>query len=202
MSNTEISVAWSRPPQHGDDLLLMLHGFEGTDRDLEARFPDLPESVVMASLSVPAEQDPGHAWFLDDYGVSDAVDAVLDWLGTQGGFATIGVLGLSQGGAMALELLRKAPERFTYGVQLSGILLGLDAAPKLAELRPPVFSAHGELDEIVPKPEVVATNEWLATHTDLTVKDYIGMGHWISAAEATDVSAFIAAVLDGRRRAH
>jgi phospholipase/carboxylesterase len=151
MNNTEISVAWSRPPGHGDDLPLMLHGFEGTDRDLEARFPDLPESVVMASLSAPAVQDPGHTWFLDDYGVSDAVDAVLDWLETQSGFATVGVLGLSQGGAMALELLRKAPERFTYGVQLSGILLGLDAAPKLAELRPPVFSAHGELDEIVPK---------------------------------------------------
>jgi phospholipase/carboxylesterase len=198
VSDTGISVAWSRPPKRGDDLLLMLHGFEGTDRDLEARFPDLPSSVVMASLSAPVQQDPGHAWFLDDYGVSDATNGVLEWLDTQSGFATVGVLGLSQGGAMALELLRKAPERFTYGVQLSGILLGLDAAPKLAELHPPVFSAHGELDEIVPKPDVAATNEWLARHTDLTVKDYIGMGHWISAAEATDVSAFIAAVLDGR----
>jgi phospholipase/carboxylesterase len=199
MSDTELSVAWSRPAGPGDDLLILLHGFEGSERDLEDRFPDLPGSIVTASLRAPVEQDAGHAWFLDDFGVKDAVDDVLRWLDTQTGFATVGVLGLSQGGAMALELLRKAPERFTYAVQLSGILLGLDAAPKLAELHPPVFSAHGELDEIVPKPDVVATNDWLAKHTDLTVTDYVGMGHWISAAEATDVCAFIAGVLNGRR---
>jgi phospholipase/carboxylesterase len=195
MSNSDLSVSWSRPPQPGDDLLILLHGFEGTEHDLEDRFPELPKSVVTASLRAPVEQDPGHAWFLDDYGVRDAVDGVLAWLDTQSGFATVGVLGLSQGGAMALELLRLAPERFTYAVQLSGILLGLDAAPKLAELRPPVFSGHGELDEIVPKPDVAATNEWLAAHTTLTIGDYVGMGHWISAAEASDVSAFIASVV-------
>jgi phospholipase/carboxylesterase len=194
-SDDKVTVAWSRPPRAGDDLLILLHGFEGTERDLEDRFPDLPKSVVTASLRAPVEQHDGHAWFLDDYGVRDAVDDVLRWLDTQTGFATVGVLGLSQGGAMALELLRQAPDRFAYGVQLSGILLGLDAAPRLAELHPPVFSAHGELDEIVPKSNVAATNEWLANHTDLTVMDYVGMGHWISVAEATDVCDFIARVL-------
>ena len=197
---SDLSVAWSRPPKPGDDLLILLHGFEGTEHDLADRFPDLPKSVVTASLRAPVEQNAGHAWFLDDYGVKDAVDAILAWLDTQTGFATVGVLGLSQGGAMALELLRKAPDRFAYAVQLSGILLGLDAAPRLAELRPPVFSGHGELDEIVPPPDVAATNEWLANHTDLTVVDYIGMGHWVSAAEAGDVSTFVARVLsDGGR---
>ena len=195
MSDFDLSVAWSRRPKAGDDLLLLLHGFEGTERDLEDRFPDLPKSVVTASLRAPIDQNDGHAWFLDDYGVKDAVDDILRWLDTQSGFATVGVLGLSQGGAMALELLRQAPERFAYAVQLSGILLGLDAAPHLATLRPPVFSGHGELDEIVPKSDVAATNEWLATHTDLTVVDYVGMGHWISVAEAADVCKFIAGVL-------
>ena len=199
MTDAELSVEWSRPSQHGDDLLLLLHGFEGTEHDLEERFPDLPASVVTASLRAPIEQNAGHAWFLDDYGVKDAVDDILDWLDGQHGFATVGVLGLSQGGAMALELLRQAPERFAYAVQLSGILLGLDAAPRLAELRPPVFSGHGELDEIVPPPAVAATNEWLAAHTDLTLGDYVGMGHWISVAEASDVCAFVSSVLtDGR----
>jgi phospholipase/carboxylesterase len=200
LSDDNLSVAWSRPPKAGDDLLILLHGFEGTERDLEDRFPGLPQSVVTASLRAPVEQQDGHAWFLDDYGVRDATDSILRWLETQTGFATVGVLGLSQGGAMALELLRQAPEHFAYGVQLSGILLGLDAAPRLAELHPPVFSGHGELDEIVPKSDVAATNEWLATHTDLTVVDYVGMGHWISVAEAADVCDFIARVLaDGGR---
>jgi phospholipase/carboxylesterase len=200
MSSADLSIAWSRRPQPGDDLLLLLHGFEGTEHDLEDRFTDLPTSVVTASLRAPVEQDAGHAWFLDDYGVKDAVDDVLEWLDNQSGFATVGVLGLSQGGAMALELLRQAPERFTYAVQLSGILLGLDAAPKLAERRPPVFSGHGELDEIVPKSDVDATNEWLAEHATLTIGDYVGMGHWISAEEASDVCAFIRVVLTDRRR--
>ena len=200
MSDVDLSVAWSRPPKPGDDLLILLHGFEGTERDLEDRFPDLPESVVTASLRAPVEQGAGHAWFLDDYGVKDAVDDILRWLDTQVAFATVGVLGLSQGGAMALELLRQAPDRFAYAVQLSGILLGLDAAPRLAELRPPVFSGHGELDEIVPRPDVGATNEWLASHTELTAMDYLGMGHWISVEEANDVCAFITRVLaDGVR---
>jgi phospholipase/carboxylesterase len=200
MSNSELHVGWSRPAEPGDDLLILLHGLEGTERDLEGRFPELPESIVTASLRAPVEQPTGHAWFLDGSGVKDAVDGVLNWLDTQDGFATVGVLGLSQGGAMALELLRQAPERFTYCVQLSGILLSLDAAPKLAELRPPVFSGHGDLDEIIPKSDVAATNEWLREHTDLTAVEYVGMGHWISAAEATDVCAFIATVLasDGR----
>jgi phospholipase/carboxylesterase len=200
MSDLDLSVAWSRSPKPGDNLLILLHGFEGTERDLEGRFPELPDSVVTASLRAPVEQGAGHAWFLDDYGVKDAVDDILSWLDTQTGFATVGVLGLSQGGAMALELLRQAPDRFAYAVQLSGILLGLDAAPSLAELRPPVFSGHGELDEIVPRPDVAATNEWLSDHTELTVMDYVGMGHWISAAEANDVCAFITRVLsDGVR---
>lgn len=201
MSDVELSVSWSRPPKPGDDLLMLLHGFEGTEHDLDGRFSELPKSVVTASLRAPGEQGAGHAWFLDDYGVKDAVDGILAWLDTQTGFATVGVLGLSQGGAMALELLRKAPDRFAYAVQLSGVLLGLDAAPRLAELHPPVFSGHGELDEIVPKPDVVATNEWLASHTDLTVGDYVGMGHWISVAEASDVSAFVTRVLADARRA-
>jgi phospholipase/carboxylesterase len=201
MSDVELSVSWSRPAKSGDDLLILLHGFEETEHDLEGRFPDLPKSVVTASLRAPVEQDAGHAWFLDDYGVKDAVEDVLNWLDTQTGFATVGVLGLSQGGAMALELLRTEPDRFRYAVQLSGILLGLDAAPRLAELRPPVFSGHGELDEIVPPPAVAATNEWLATHTDLTLVDYVGMGHWISVAEASDVSAFITRVLADARPA-
>lgn len=195
MPDLELVVTWSRDPRPGDDLLLLLHGFEGTERDFDGRFGDLPDSIVTAALRAPNAQDPGHAWFLDDFGVRSAVDGVLAWLDGQDGFATVGVLGLSQGGAMALELLRQAPERFSYAVQLSGMILGLDAAPALADLRPPVFSGHGELDEIVPRPDVVATNEWLSTHTTLTVVDYVGMGHWISAAEEADVCAFVTAVL-------
>jgi phospholipase/carboxylesterase len=195
---SDVDISWSRPPTNGDDLLLLLHGFEGTEHDLDDRFTDLPASIVTASLRAPIEQDIGHAWFLDDYGVSDTVDDILNWLERQTGFASVGVLGLSQGGAMALELLRRAPERFDYGVQLSGILLGLDAAPALSERRPPVFSGHGELDEIIPKSDVAAMNEWLTNHTQLTVMDYVGMGHWISAAEAADVCEFITRVLAER----
>jgi phospholipase/carboxylesterase len=198
MPEPEIYAAWSRPAVAGDDLLLLLHGFEGTERDLEGRFPNLPESVVTASLRAPVEQAAGAAWFLHDYGIRDAVDSILRWLDSQHGFASVGVLGLSQGGAMALELLRAAPERFAYVVQLSGIILELTAAPQVAALKPPVFSGHGTLDEIIPPEAVTATNEWLDSHTALTSRSYDGMGHWISAHEAEDVAAFITEVLAHR----
>jgi phospholipase/carboxylesterase len=195
MPDIEITALWSREPAPGDDLLILLHGFEGTERDLEGRFPGLPDSVVQVSLRAPIEQAGGAAWFLDDYGVRDAADGILAWLDTQPALATVGVLGLSQGGAMALELLRAAPERFAYVVQLSGIILDVAAAPRVSSVRPPVFSGHGTLDEIVPRDAVVATNAWLAEHPELTGRSYDGMGHWISAHEAEDVVTFIDGII-------
>jgi phospholipase/carboxylesterase len=195
MPDAEIAVSWSREPAAGDDLLVLLHGLEGTERDLDGRFATLPASVVTVGLRAPIEQGDGAAWFLDGDGARGATRRVLDWLDSQSGFATIGVLGLSQGAAMALQLLRIEPQRFAYVVQLSGIVLEQTAAPKLTGLAIPVFSGHGELDEVMPRDAVAATNDWLAAHTRLTQRSYVGMGHWISEQEADDVCEFIADVL-------
>ncbi len=53
--------------------------------------------------------------------VTDAARAVLRWLDEAAGTApAIGLLGFSQGAAVALQALRLAPERFAFALALSG----------------------------------------------------------------------------------
>jgi phospholipase/carboxylesterase len=123
-----------------------------------------------------------------------AAEAVLDWLDTLPPASSIGLLGFSQGGAMALQLMRHAPERFAYGVQLAGFLVD-DVQPGdevLARSRPPVFWGRGALDTVIPRQSVGRTQCWLETHTRPEAVVYRGLGHDVAGAEVTDFVAFVA----------
>jgi phospholipase/carboxylesterase len=124
--------------------------------------------------------------------------AVLDWLDEQPQTPT-GLLGFSQGGALALQLLRLAPERFEYAVQLSGFVVHGEQAgdAELTDTRVPVFWGRGTLDEVISSDAVDRTSDWLPEHSTLDARIYEGMGHNISSAELADVSAFIRSVLRG-----
>jgi len=76
-------------------------------------------------------------------------------------------LGFSQGGAMVLQLMRRAPGRFQYGVQLAGFVVD-DYQPGdevLARQRPPVFWGRGERDTVIPQPAIARTQSWMAAHS-------------------------------------
>jgi phospholipase/carboxylesterase len=104
-----------------------------------------------------------------------------------------GLLGFSQGGALALQLLRLAPERFAYAVQLSGFVVqgAQQGDAELAERRPPVFWGRGTLDDSIPATSLDRTTEWLPQHSSLDARIYEGLGHGISPLELGDISAFI-----------
>lgn len=190
-------------------LLVLLHGYNSHEGDLFGLAPHLPFEPVIASLRAPLRGDLGYAWYHIPApgatrvpGADHAVQAVLDWLDRlDPSPASIGLAGFSQGGAMALELLRAAPDRFEFAVCLSGFTLAGspdtrdDAAHPgdgiLAERRPPVFWGRGTADEVISPTHIERTQNWLPAHSTLTERIYEGLGHSISERELNDLVVFL-----------
>lgn len=195
----ESALLWSAPPgeRAGRPLLLALHGHGGDERQLAVAADALPPELVVVTARAPFPVGSGWSWFELDESGRDASAAVttelLAWLDRQPGHSSYGLLGLSQGAAMALSLLRRDPGRVAYAVQLSGFAIDTSPDATLAALRPPVFSAHGDLDTVIPRNLVKATSGWLRTHTTLTERRYPQLGHSVGADEVADAAAFILA---------
>jgi phospholipase/carboxylesterase len=193
-------VLWSAPEDEraGRPLLILLHGHGMDERmgaDLRHRLPD---ALVLASIRGPRRVGSGYGWFPLDLSltydqIATVASEVLAWLGQQAGFSSVGVLGFSQGSTVATHCLRLAPERFAYGVVLSGFVVpaALPGDEDLAERRVPVFAGRGTVDTMVPQLLVTLTDAWLAEHTDLTSHRYPGLGHTVSDVEIDDLAAFL-----------
>ncbi|SEM87175.1 alpha/beta hydrolase [Cryobacterium luteum] len=203
------AVLWSATGADRADrpLLLIMHGYGSHEGDLFSLAPHLPLEPVIAALRAPlvapAPVTDGWAWFPisepgspDPATVAAAVTAVLDWLDALPQQPpTIGLLGFSQGGAMALELLRAAPDRFSFAVNLSGFIAtgSQFSDAELAERPAPVFWGRGTADGIIPTSAIERTQAWLPNHSTLTERIYEGLAHSISQAELGDVVNFLRA---------
>ena len=198
------AVLWSASPSDraGRPLLVLLHGYNSHEGDLFGLAPYLPLDPAIASLRAPIDAGYGYAWFpLPAQGedlvlasADTATTAILDWLDRVApDTSSIGLLGFSQGGAMALELLRRAPERFAFAVSLAGFALpgDRDGDDRMSQLALPVFWGRGTDDEVVPEASVARTQTWLPTHADLDARIYEGLGHSVSDRELADVTAFL-----------
>lgn len=123
-----------------------------------------------------------------------SIDAVVAWLDAlETPPAQIGLLGFSQGGVMAIELMRRQPERFSFVVNLSGFVYEgeHEGDVALAESLPPVFWGRGTLDEVITEAAIVRTTDWLPAHSTLSGRIYEGLGHAVSPQELTDVAGFV-----------
>ncbi|WP_022893944.1 alpha/beta hydrolase [Agromyces subbeticus] len=200
------AVLWSASTadRAGRPLLVLLHGYNSNEGDLFGLTPYLPLAPAVASLRAPTFTGYGHAWFpLSDDGVELSIDgadlattAVIDWLDRVApDAASVGLLGFSQGGAMALELLRRAPERFAFAVSLAGFALPgrREGDERMSQLQPPVFWGRGTTDEVIPAASVARTQAWLPEHAALDERIYEGLGHSVSELELADAAAFLAA---------
>lgn len=211
------AVQWSLPEgeRAGKPLVLLLHGVGSFEGDLIGLAPHLAPEFVYASLRAPLPFDnrPGggaYSWYplstpgAPEYGpVDEAADAVLDYidsLTSEGAPAhpTVGVLGFSQGGSMALQLLRKRPTFFDFAVVLAGFVA--PGAPDAVEdgvraADPRVFYGRGDADPIIPPAAVERTEAWLAEYAPTaTLSVYPGLAHGISQEELGDVNAFLSEV--------
>jgi phospholipase/carboxylesterase len=199
------AVLWSAPERERANrpLLVLLHGYGSHEGDLFGLSPHLPLGPVIASVRAPIALNGGWAWFPvrqgqhgdpDRAAANEATLAVLEWLDTLE-YTNVSVLGFSQGAAIAVQLLRQAPGRFGCAVALSGFVVdGAEAGdddPLLAAT--PVFWGRGTLDTVIPADAIERTAAWLPGHTTLTERIYEDVAHNVSAAELTEVSAFLRA---------
>ncbi|WP_375386560.1 alpha/beta hydrolase [uncultured Microbacterium sp.] len=205
-------VLWSadEPDRVGRPLLVLLHGYGADERDLFGLTPYLPDEFVIAAPRAPLAPSwpaPGYSWYPidgfepgEDLGgrspqpTTDAASALIAWLDVVAGYASaIGLLGFSQGAAVAIQALRLQPERFSFVVNLSGYATpgALPRDAELAKLEPPVFWGRGTRDDVIPEALVAHTTEWLPQHADLSGRVYHGLTHSVSEPELDDVRAFL-----------
>jgi phospholipase/carboxylesterase len=199
------AVLWSESPETraGRPLLLLLHGYGSDERDLFGLAPFLPDAFVLAAVRAPLAPPfpaPGWSWYpiegLDGRSsgaVTAAADALIAWIDRATDAETIGILGFSQGAAVALQALRLQPDRFAFVVNLAGYA---DPSPLpgdevLAERRPPVFWGRGARDEVIPPAAVAHTVQWLPAHAELSGRVYAGLTHSVSQEELDDVHVFL-----------
>ncbi|ROQ16355.1 phospholipase/carboxylesterase [Curtobacterium sp. PhB171] len=186
----------------GTPLLVTMHGVGSNERDLLGLAPALPAAWTMASLRAPMPWGQGFSWYpLGTPGspalepVDAAVAEVLAWVDSVAAdHPRIGLLGFSQGGSMALQLLRARPAAFAFAVSLSGFVVpgATDSRDEaVAAVRPRVFLGHGDLDPVIPAEATARTQAWAAANTTVTDRAYEGLPHAVSAAELSDVAAFI-----------
>ncbi len=200
-----LSPAW---PDPGSDapVVLLLHGLGSNEHDLPSLAPFLPRGFAWASLRAPIEMDlGGAAWFphdvangLDQSAIDASAEAIWAWVDASLPATTPLVpLGFSQGGLMALQLLRTRPERIAATVVLSG-LLAAGAGPAddaLIESRPPVFWGRGDADAVIWPEAVAQLSAWLSEHSTLTARVYAGLAHGVDGEEMDDVKAFLTALI-------
>ncbi|MFM6975013.1 MAG: alpha/beta hydrolase, partial [Agromyces sp.] len=200
------AAVWS----HSDStlpLVLVLHGYGSNERDLAGLFAALPAEYQYVSLRAPMPLDSGWAWFpitamgaeLAASGGRASARAVSEWVNDQG-LSPVGAIGFSQGGALALELMREhAIPTLDWAAVLSGFVLEPDAEGgevderdhSLAERAPHVFWGRGTADPVISPSLIARTLAWIPAHTTARIEIYPGLSHSVSAEEIDDLSRWM-----------
>jgi phospholipase/carboxylesterase len=197
------------PAAHTSDhapVLILLHGYGSHEHDLAGLAPLLPTDMPWASLRAPLAMDfGGAAWFPLDFGeeapvdqVKGSTEAIWAWIDAHvPADAPIVVVGFSQGGFMALQLLRTRPERIAATVVLAGFTTTgpRPADEEVASMRPTVFWGRGDADQVVPAAMIEQTQEWMAAHVDADEQVYTGLAHGIHEQMMADVRSYISVQL-------
>src|SRR5690625_2400080 len=169
----DAAVVRSRPAEDPAPMVLLLHGLGSDERDLAGLVPHLPPAFSYVSLRGIHRYVQGYAW-LDStidpsrpQALQTSAAAVESWIAAQTA-PVAGAVGFSQGGMLALQLLRRDARALDWIVQLSGAPFPApmpgDAA--LAGTRPPALWGHGGLDPLFDAEREDQVREFMTAHTD------------------------------------
>lgn len=196
------SAVWtSAPLSPGARVVLLLHGLGGDEADIATLAPAFPPGYVYVALRGPFPSDQGWAWTERDIDparpgrINASAQAVEDWLATLDGVTCVGAVGFSQGAIVALQLMRRDPDRLGWVVQLSGgpFPMEMDGDAVLAQRRPPVFWGHGGSDPTLPADAEDWVRDWMTAHTEVYEVRIPDLGHDVDDEMAAAAAAFIAA---------
>jgi phospholipase/carboxylesterase len=194
----------------GRPMFVCIHGWGSNERDLADMMKYVAPYNDFASLRAPFTlSDTGagaYSWFHDsvptgadlDRDIFAAATAIDGWVEANiPAERAVVPIGFSQGGALAIHLLRINPERYRAVISLSGFLApgkvkgSAPADERLAERDIPVFYGYGKNDTVIPKYELFATSAWLDEHSWLTAKSYPGLDHSVSLEEFSDLRQWL-----------
>lgn len=186
-------------------VVVFLHGYGADERDLPSLMSFLPELPWVSLRAPQVSQHGGYAWYpltnaLDPSAedVAEATEAVWDWIGS---FlpedSPLVVIGFSQGGLMATQLLRTRPSRLAATVILAGFTFGGEqpADAELSANKPKVIYCRGLEDQMISREAVGRINGWLQGHTRAITRTYAGLGHSIDDRVMADVADYLSFVL-------
>lgn len=217
-------VLWSVPTDRigaelaSKPLLVLLHGYGSNAEDLFGLVKYLPQNFVVASVQAPLAAGPGFAWYslgpdpetggfkrdIDE--INSATMALSRWLesleGRFGELQGLSILGFSQGGSMAIQLLRRMPDQID-SVALLASFVTEDNDPQtavldswLAEIKPRVFWGRDPHDPVITPTLIEYSRKWLPEHTALDARLYSNIGHGLSIEVLDDVSEFLLSSAD------
>jgi len=198
----DVRSSWPADAADGEAMVLLLHGFGSSERDLAGLADALGLIVPWASLRAPLPMgNGGNAWFEivtpgdpDPDPLAAATDSVWAWVEAHVDPDTrIVPIGFSQGGLMASQLLRTRPERVLAPVVLGGFVArGTQPGDDiLAATRPHVFWGRGAEDRVIGAAAIARTTAFLPAHSTLRERVYPGLAHGINSAEVADVRHFL-----------
>lgn len=179
-------------------IVLLMHGLGSDERDLASLVPFLPPVFEYVSVRGIFRYVQGYAWFdmpLDPdrpEAIEASSAAVEEWIAAQDR-PVVGAIGFSQGGAVALQLLRRDPHALRFVVNLSGFPFpaAMQGDTALAEVRPPALWGHGGMDPLYDPEREQAVREFMGAHTALEEERRPQLGHAVDEIELRAVAAFL-----------
>ncbi|MBB2995058.1 alpha/beta hydrolase [Paeniglutamicibacter cryotolerans] len=202
-----LHAIYSRPEAErtGTHLVILFHGYGSREEHMIPWFSALPGDATGVALRGGLDMDGEYGWFLLDYFLANDFAEVLsgagrvfDWQDANAtGYASISLLGHSQGMAMASTLQRLRPGSYRAVVGLSGFVLDnellnlTDTVPGDRAEAIPFFWGRDPMDPVINADALEHTADWLSANSRLTARSYPGMGHGFGPEEQRDVAAFL-----------
>ncbi len=183
-------------------LVILLHGYGANEADLPPIITSIAGDLPWVAPRAPIAVGSGaYGWYPmtlplnpDAATTATATNRLWEWIDTNvAADVPLMLVGFSQGGFMASQLLRTRPERIAKTAILSGFVSGHEqpADRKLRDQMPHVFYAVGLHDTMISQAAIDRALVWLDGHTFAECHQLKNLGHSINELELQLLSKYL-----------